>query len=115
MKKYILITETGNIEDVQIGDYRDMQKAVRGLITIPWEGEKLEGRATVIANDEAILKGMVYNAPASHLLGHPIYGPLLVGGATDDEGNIGEVTGDVYDTIMQDFNTATREARSLRL
>jgi hypothetical protein len=99
MTKYILISEEGYLSHVTANDYRDMQRHVGGLITTPWEGRKLDGMATIIANDEAILLGMQHNNVASFITGHPLFGPVLVGGPTDDEGNILDVTDEVVNMI----------------
>jgi hypothetical protein len=114
MTHYILIREDSSLEHVTINDYRDMQDFVGGLITMPWEGPNLDGKATVVCNDEALLIGLNYNPAASALLGSPIYGAMLVGGATNEEGDIEDVTTEVHAIVQDSVKELMREANSLK-
>lgn len=95
MTKYVRLSEDGQVTEVTISDYKEIQAQVGGIFCAPWEGRHLDGRASVFANDEAILIGMPINPFASFLMGQPIHGPILVGGPVDDEGNVTNVTGPV--------------------
>ena len=114
MTHYILIREDSSLEHVTANDYQDMQDFVGGLITIPWEGKTLDGKATVVCNDEALLIGLQYNPSASALIGSPIYGAMLVGGATNEEGNIEDVTTEVHAIVQESVKELMREANSLK-
>jgi hypothetical protein len=103
MAKYAMIHEGGHIEHVTARGYKDMQRYVQGLITMPWEGNNLDGKATVIANDEAIILGMEHNPLASFLLGQRIFGPVLIGGPTGDEGDIQDVDSHLITKLHREY------------
>lgn len=84
--RYLKIDTDGTESLVVCEDFRDMQREVEGLITsapAPFMPD-----VTAFANDEGILLGMALNRKATERLGYPLYGPVLVGGPTDDEGEV---------------------------
>jgi hypothetical protein len=104
MKNYVLIHEDATVEEVTAHDYRDMQKFVGGLLTGVWPGEKLEEKMTVYANDEGILLGLEYNSLASASFGQTLFGPILVGGPLDEDGE----TQDVLPRVREFFEFASK-------
>lgn len=92
MTNYALLHTSGNVEIVEVEDYKDIQALVGGIFCAPWEGRLLDGQASLFANDEGLLMGLEYNTLASLLAGQHLVGPVLMGGAVDDEGNVTDVT-----------------------
>lgn len=86
MSKYLLIRDTGRIEERQCKTLADLQAAVGGLITGAYSPRFTS--LTVYANDDGLQEGMTYNVVASHVLGVNLFGPVLIGGRLTSAGNV---------------------------
>lgn len=101
MTKYALLRENGRLESATVEEYTDIQELVGGLFCAPWEGPRLDGKASVFANDEGILLGMELNVNASLILCQNIVGPVLIGGPVDDEGEVTDITDEVKSMLLR--------------
>lgn len=106
---YVKITPEGNVSTVEVNDYRDIQQHVGGLFTsVPVRNDEIiPAYSAVYANDEGILIGLEPNALAQTITGYPyLVGNILIGGETDDEGNVLSI---LPDTIAKIHEVARAE------
>jgi hypothetical protein len=114
--KYILIHEDGMLERKTIDNVDGLQEAVQGLIaTVPVMSDKyIPGDTTVFANDEGLLIGMLRNRIAEEVTGYPMLtGPVLIGGAVDEEGETLSITPEITNGII-DASTEVLRLEKIR-
>lgn len=106
MSKMLLIPTPDENRNVAVQivnpqDFRDIQKLVGGTFQyLPALGANTH---SLYANDEARLIGLPYNVIASKYWGDDIYGPALIIGHNDEEG----------DTLDVDINVVYAELSAL--
>jgi hypothetical protein len=109
---YILIHEDGMLERKTIKNIDELQEAVQGLITtVPVMSDKyIPGDTTVFANDEGLLIGMLRNRIAEEVTGYPMLtGPVLIGGAVDEEGETLSITPEITNGIIDATTVVLRQ------
>lgn len=121
MKHGICIRTSGKVEDVEIGDYTDMQKYVDGYIEALPIDEKKHG-VSVYINEEGLIHELPINMPACLWLlrndkwpafSSPIHGDVLIMGATDGEGETPSVPDFVRKEIPNMLNEPRFEVHAL--
>lgn len=109
---YILIHDNGMLERKTINNIDELQEAVQGLFTsVPVMSDQyIPGDTTVFANDEGLLIGMMRNRIAEQVTGYPLLaGPVLIGGAVDEEGETLSITWEITNGIIDATTVVLRE------